>query len=122
MLVASLDLSSAFDTINGSKLLSRLRDLEIPPYLLSWLQNYVNDRHCVIKVADQEFTYPVLSACPQGSPLSPLLFNLYVNQVLELHDTLPPLILQDSLSLTPLPRNPAYRLMLTICWCGLQVP
>ena len=89
MLVASLDLSSAFDTINGSKLLSRLRDLEVPPYLLSWLQNYVNDRHCVIKVADQEFSYPVLSACPQGSPLSPLLFNLYVNQVLEQHETPP---------------------------------
>ena len=84
MVAASLDLTSAFDTVSSPKLIRTLEKAGVQPYLLRWLRDYVTKRSCIIKVRDNEHRYPVFSACPQGSPLSPLLFALFINPLLEL--------------------------------------
>ena len=78
-LLSLLDLSSAFDTIDHSTLLSRLQHtFGISGNALSWFSSYLTGRTQVVSVygfksnpAELEF------GVPQGSVLGPILFVLY---------------------------------------------
>ena len=82
-ILALLDLSAAFDTIDHSILLSRLQNsFGICGTALSWFQSYLLDRSQAVCVKGVSSEPSGLSfGVPQGSVLGPMLFVLYASPV-----------------------------------------
>ena len=79
VILVLLDLSSAFDTLDHTILLGRLRDYYgISGTVLRWLESYLSGRSqtVVINMASSDARQLVYGV-PQGSVLGPLLFALY---------------------------------------------
>lgn len=74
-----LDINRAFDKISHTLLLYKLRTLHrMPIATIRLLHSFLRDRSCSVRVGSsysEEFTPD--AGTPQGSPLSPLLYNLF---------------------------------------------
>ena len=74
----AIDLSKAFDTINHTKLLSKLLNTTIPPVILKFTANYLRGRRSYTfynnTKSKQKRNH---TGVPQGGVLSPTLFNIY---------------------------------------------
>ena len=82
-ILVSLDLSSAFDTIDHHLLLERLRTMfGIPGPVLNWLRSYLADRAQLVKQRD-DLSAPMLlqTGVPQGSVLAPILLTSFISPV-----------------------------------------
>jgi len=77
----ALDLSSAFDRVSTTLLISKLHSMGIPRYLLAILKSYLSNRKAHLSVNEDEFIFSPKRGLPQGSCLSPLLFILYINDI-----------------------------------------
>ena len=79
-----LDIEKAFDAAWWPMIYSELSKLGIPPNLLLALKNFLADREIILKQGCGEFRKKLSRGCPQGSVLSPVLWNILVNSLLRI--------------------------------------
>jgi retron-type reverse transcriptase len=74
-----LDIKGAFDTVNHIRLLDTMRRKRFPPWVVRWLRSYLDNRTVRLRFDGEESgDIPIIAGVPQGSPLSPILFILYI--------------------------------------------
>ncbi len=80
--IAAYDLSSAFDTLDHSKLASKLHSLGIRGKSLEWFKHYLRNRSQRVVYNDESSSYlDIKFGVPQGSILGPLLFLCLLNDL-----------------------------------------
>ena len=82
--VVFFDISKAFDRVWHRGLLAKLKGAGIDVKLLSWLKNYLTDRkqRVVIPGGKSDWLY-IKAGVPQGSILGPLMFLVYINDIVK---------------------------------------
>lgn len=82
--VLFIDFRKAFDSVNHTILLQKLKAVGISGNLLSWMKSYLSNRNQFVQVNEvKSDTSFIKFGVPQGSILGPKLFSLYVNDLPE---------------------------------------
>jgi hypothetical protein len=79
-----LDIKGAFDHVSQNQLLAVLQKLGLPSSLISWVQSFLTNRILRLSFDSQTEEFCKIAAgIPQGSPISPILFLIYIRPLFE---------------------------------------
>ncbi|CAG5046898.1 unnamed protein product [Parnassius apollo] len=83
-LAVSLDIAKAFDRVWHKALLSKLPSYGLPEKLCDWITSFLADRSIKVVVdGASSDCKPINAGVPQGCVLSPTLFLLHINNMLQ---------------------------------------
>ena len=84
-----IDLRKPFDTVNHNILLKKLEYYGVQGTLLDWFRSYLTGRKQYVSYnGESSDLKPISCGVPQGSVLDPLLFSLYINDLLNISSKL----------------------------------
>jgi hypothetical protein len=77
-----MDVKGAFDHVAKNQLLGILHRLLLPVSLIAWVSSFLSNRLLRLSFDGQteEFS-PIDTGIPQGSPISPILFLIYIREL-----------------------------------------
>ena len=75
-------MEKAFDQVWHTGLLHKMKKFDMDHSLVRWIKSFSSERSISIKIENTDFFTPK-HAVPLGSPLSPILFILYVSNILK---------------------------------------
>ena len=78
----SVDFTKAFDTINHPILFSKLQKLNLPPFIFSWIINFLTGRTQAVSVNGNTSEFLTINqSIIQGSSIGPTLFIIYASDL-----------------------------------------
>ena len=78
------DLEKAFDKASHEGIIYRLKQHNLSNCLINWIKNFLLDRTYYVEYnGSKSNKYPIKSGVPQGSCISPTLFNIFFSQISE---------------------------------------
>ena len=79
-----LDIQGGFDRVSKEKLLEMLEKLRLPRTLVTWVDSFLSNRSIQLAFDESLMQQPtaLLVGTPQGSPISPILFLLYIREII----------------------------------------
>ena len=83
--VIYIDQANAFDKVSHPKMLHKLRSYGISGLLLEWFSVFLQDRSQIVSIGGQSSApAPISSGILQGSVTGPLLFTIFINDLIGL--------------------------------------
>lgn len=77
-----LDIKAAFDSVWHNGLIFKLLQLKFPPHIIKFVQNFLTFRKFRVHIGSKRSSlFDVNAGCPQGSCLSPVLYNIYTSDI-----------------------------------------
>ena len=74
-----IDFSKAFDTVNHSILIEKLKSLKLPTFIHGWILNFLTDRKQSTKFnGELSLSSIIIRSIVQGSGVGPSLFLIYI--------------------------------------------
>ena len=84
-LLSFLDMSSAFDCVDHAIVLHRLRvSFGLSDVVIKWFTSFLHDRKFYVRHISSTKLVPLSYGVPQGSVLGPILFTLYISELIPL--------------------------------------
>jgi hypothetical protein len=84
-IMASLDLSAAFDVVNISLLMKKFQIIGLPLDLVELINLWLSNRSFYVSIDNQNsILFDLMSGTMQGSILGPILYAIYVSPVFDL--------------------------------------
>ena len=81
-----LDIESAFDKFKFNSIRDAMLEIEIPKVIINWIYFMLSNREITLELHGKSINRKIFRGCPQGAILSPLLWNLTLNTLLERED------------------------------------
>ena len=79
-----MDVKDALDHVSKTQLVAQMLELEIDGDLICWTRSFLTDRKIQLVIdGHNNQEKEVETGIPQGSPVSPILFLIYISGVFE---------------------------------------
>lgn len=98
--VVFLDVKGAFDHVAKNRLLRTMIKLRLPHSLIRWTESFFSERQLRLSFDGQSEEFKEIEiGIPQGSPISPILFLIYIRNIFEPLQGVKPLSYIDDIGL-----------------------